>query len=243
MRLPSALLFALFLAGCGSDPQPTRPDEPHAGNFADVRTLFWTDQIGFGSAFVSERRCADGAFVTREHLQSCDSLDAETPAFWADVALETLPDGKSSRAFIEVGRGHEPAGSPVRLVLERGAAGRWTRARPGGSPEDLAAFDGCDDLEIEHDHATSTVAVRRLALKPGETKDLDRLLVRLPGADLERVKRRLTRLDETTYSWEGLGPDGAPAWRIDLTVDAAGTVTAFAAPGLQQRVVRDRVIR
>lgn len=242
-RLALAAALACLFAGCGSGPDADSKDQPHAGNFSDVRTVYWTDQVGFGAGFVAERQCTDGAFVTREHILACDAADTESPAFWADAALETLPDGKTSRLLILGGLGHEPAGSPKRLALERRGSGRWVRLAPDGTPEDLTAFDGCDDVEIEHDHVTAGVVIRRLALKPGETKDVERLLVRLPGMDVERVKRRLTRLDETSYSWEGLAADGSPAWRLDLAVDASGSLVSLAGAGLQHRAVREKTIR
>jgi len=243
LRLSPLAIVISLLAGCGSDPESTHKDELHAGNFADVRTQFWADPIGLGAALVSERRCADGATVTREHLLYRDADDPEAPTFWADIALETLPDSKTSRLFVLAGLGHEPAGSPVSLSLERTSTGRWKRLRPDGASDDLPAFDGCDDVEIQGDHVTPGVAARRLALKPGEPQDVDRLLVRLPGMDLERVKRRFNRADESTLSWEGLGSDGTPAWRIDITTDSAGSPTALNGPRFQHRVVRDKTIR
>ncbi len=242
-RLALAAALAAVLAGCGSEPQTNPKDQPHAGNFADVRTVYWTDQIGYGAGFVAERRCSDGASVTREHILACDATDTETPAFWADAALETLSDGKTSRLLVIGGLGHEPAASPKRLALQRSASGRWSRVGLDGNAEDLPEFDGCDDVEIEQDHVTAGIAVRRLGLKPGEAKDVDRLLVRLPGMDVERVKRRLTRLDETSYSWEGLSADGSAAWRLDLSVDASGALVAIAGPGTQHRAVREKTIR
>jgi hypothetical protein len=237
-----ALLAATFV-GCGGDPEPASHDEPSAGNFTDVRTAFWADPIGFGAALVSERHCSDGATVTREHLLFHDPDDAEAASFWADIALETLPTGTTSRVLILAGLGHEPAGSPASLSLVRTSSGRWKRLRPDGTAEELPAFDGCEDVEIQGDHVSAGVAIRRLALKSGEPKDIDRLLVRLPGLDLERVKRRFNRADETTLSCEELGADGSPVFRVDITTDAAGTVTALNAPRFQHRVVRDKTIR
>ncbi|MCC6740800.1 MAG: putative glycolipid-binding domain-containing protein [Planctomycetia bacterium] len=238
-----ALLASALAAGCGSTSDTASRDELHPGNFTDVRTTFWTDQVGFGAGFVAERRCADGATVTREHILSCEPPEASTPAFWADVAVETLADGRTSRALVLAGLGHEPAASPRRLALERRASGRWARVSPDGSSEDLPAFDGCDDLEVEQDHVTAAVAARRLALKPGESRDLDRLLVRLPSLDVEKVKRRLTRLDESSYSWEGLSADGSPAWRLDLAFDTSGALQSVAGAGFQHRAVREKLIR
>ncbi|MEK7468997.1 MAG: putative glycolipid-binding domain-containing protein [Planctomycetota bacterium] len=242
-RFTHLALIAGLLPGCGSDPETTHKDELHPGNFTDVRTLFWADPTGSGAALVSERRCADGASLTREHLLFRDAADPDAAAFWADIALETLPDGRTSRLLILAGLGHEPAGSPASLSLERTSSGRWKRHRPDGSAEDLPAFDGCDDVEIQGDHVTPGVAVRRLALKPGEPQDVDRVLVRLPGMDLERVKRRFNRTDETALAWEGLAPDGSSAWRIDVATDSTGAVTSLTAPGFQHRVVRDKTIR
>ena len=242
-RLTHLALLAGLLAGCGSDPETTHKDELHAGNFTDVRTFFWADQIGLGSALVTERRCSDGSLLTREHLLVRDADDPDAAAFWGDVALETLPDGRTCRLLILAGLGHEPAGSPASLSLERTASGRWKRLLPNGSAEDLPAFDGCDDVEIQGDHVTPGLAIRRLALKPGEPQDVDRLLIRLPGMTLERVKRRFSRTDEASLSWEGLAPDGSSAWRIDIATDSTGAVTTLNGPRLQHRVVRDKTIR
>jgi len=230
----------LLLSGCSSDGD--KPVEMAKGPLVPMRVMFWSDATVSGDGHVAERRLADGSRMTREHLVGIDPAVADMPAFWADVSVETAPDGTVARILILAGIGVELASAPRRLDLVRSAAGRWSSIRKDGKTTELPELDGCDDAEIAGDHASISLPVRRLALKAGESKDFDRALVRLPHLDFEKVRRRLTRVDETTWTWEGLGKDGSPASRIDLRADASGTVVEMTGEGLHRKVVRDTAI-
>ncbi|MBI2920046.1 MAG: putative glycolipid-binding domain-containing protein [Planctomycetes bacterium] len=239
---PLLLAFTLLLASCSGDENAGPKAEYGKGPFRPVRVTFWQDPENAASGHLTERRLADGSVIAREHCVGLDPLATQDPAFWADLAVESDSTGKVARVLVTAGVGEEAASNPLRLELTRAAGGRWSRSRPGGGWDELPALDGCDDVEIPAAHATASLPVRRLALRAGESKDLDRVLVRVPQLDVERVRRRLTRLDETMYAWEGLGKDGTSAWRVELRADGTGAVLEQSAEGLHRRVVRDTTI-
>ncbi len=111
-------------------------------------------------------------------------------------------------------------------------AGAWTTAAGEARP-DLA---GCLEVDISATPFTNTLPIRRLALQPGESRDVPAAYIDVADATVSRAPQRYTRLeaetagDGATYRYEGLLWD----FRATLPVDGDGLVTDY--PGLFRRV-------
>lgn len=239
MRL-ALLLTSLLAAGCGGDKPKNGSDAGIPPSFSRVRVLLWSEPEG--ASHLTLRQTSDGATIAREHVVAHIPASPDAPAFWADLAFDAAPSGHLTRFLAYAGSGPEPASRPRFLELARSDSGRWSRSDANGRSEDLPQFDGCDDAETPHDHFSATLAIRRLSLEPGASADLDRILVHVPDLGVERVRRRLTRLENRLYAWEGLSKDGAVEWRRELTVDDGGVVTEIASGDSRRRVARDTVL-
>ena len=68
--------------------------------------------------------------------------------------------------------------------------------------------------------------IRRLALKVGESAQVNAAWVRFPDFTLELLEQTYTRLGENSYRYES----GGGKFRCDLKVDASGLVLDY--PGL-----------
>lgn len=119
------------------------------------------------------------------------------------------------------------AAAPALALLADGA-GRWWTA--GGAA--LPALDGCVDVDFAFSPFTNTLPIRRLALAPGEGRDLTVVYVTAPALrpepDRQRYRCRDTGAAGGLYGFES---DGFTA---DLPVDVDGLVLDY--PGLFRRV-------
>lgn len=119
------------------------------------------------------------------------------------------------------------AGARQRLTTD--GAGPWFRA---GAP--LAVLDGCLDVDINVTPFTNTLPIRRLALKPGTSAEINVVYLSVPELHFRAVRQRYTCLDLTPeggrYLYEGL----ATGFKAEITVDADGLVIAY--PGIWKRV-------
>lgn len=116
------------------------------------------------------------------------------------------------------------------LLLRSDAPGIWLD-RAGRVMRDL---DGCLALDLSATPFTTTQAIQRLALAPGDAQDL--LVVSVDGADLavRPVRQRYTCLARDAaggrYRYESL----TSGFAVELAVDADGLVLDY--PGLWRRV-------
>lgn len=154
----------------------------------------------------------------------------------ADSLLVALHDGLPFRArytvrcdgdwrvrAVRVALLDDPA--PALALLADGA-GRWTT--PDGTP--LPALDGCRDIDLSATPFTNTLPIRRLALPPGASRDLDMVYIRLPALRVDPDPQRYTRLGDRLYRYESRDS----AFTADLPLDADGLVLDY--PGLFRRV-------
>jgi hypothetical protein len=116
------------------------------------------------------------------------------------------------------------------LRLSSDGAGHWADA----SGARLAALDGCLDIDITVTPFTNTLPMRRLALAPGESREILVAYVSVPELTVRPVRQRYTHLTQTdagaTWRYEGL----ESGFRADLAVDADGVVRDY--PGIWRRV-------
>ncbi|HEV2238134.1 MAG TPA: putative glycolipid-binding domain-containing protein [Ktedonobacterales bacterium] len=120
------------------------------------------------------------------------------------------------------------AGRGLRLTSD--AAGHWS----DGAGAHLPALDGCEDIDITVTPFTNTLPIRRLALAPGESREILVAYVSVPELTVRPVRQRYTHLAQTdsggTWRYEGL----ESGFRADLTVDADGVVLDY--PGIWRRI-------
>ena len=109
-------------------------------------------------------------------------------------------------------------------------AGRWTTA----SGDALPVLDGCIDVDISATPFTNTLPIRRLALHPGEARDLDVEYVSVPDLAVMLDGQRYTCLERGTQGGLYVYASLDSAFRADLAVDADGLVLDY--PELFRRV-------
>jgi uncharacterized protein len=88
---------------------------------------------------------------------------------------------------------------------------------------------GSADLDLAFSPATNLLAIRRLALAPGESATVRSAWLTFPELTLEPLEQLYRRTGPFTYSYDA--PDHGVA--VELEVDAAGFVVRY--PGLWER--------
>lgn len=124
----------------------------------------------------------------------------------------------------------------VRVALTRGAESRElnlvtdAQHRWWSEGEELAQVAGCIDIDISITPSTNTLPIRRLALRPGEARDVTAAWVKFPDLTVEPLPQRYLRTEEGRYRYQSRGGD----FTADITVDDMGMVVRY--PPLWERV-------
>lgn len=151
----------------------------------------------------------------------------------ADSVVVGIRDGKPFRVRYQIDTNQdwqvqhlrvEPlnAGGKV-LALRSDSDGQWLKA--DNTP--IAELDGCIDVDLSATPFTNTLAIRRLALQPGQSVDLKVVYIAIPEMEVRAVPQRYTCLEINSqggiYQHEGL-------WRkfsVELLVDRDGLVIEY----------------
>jgi uncharacterized protein len=109
--------------------------------------------------------------------------------------------------------------------------GSWT----GPDGQTIEYLKGCLDVDVMATPFTNTLAIRRLGLAVGESREIEVAYVRIPDLELSRARQRYTCLEKNgegaRYLYESLEGD----FKAELTVDVEGLVLAY--QGLWERVI------
>lgn len=109
------------------------------------------------------------------------------------------------------------------LSLQSNGEGHWWR--DGG--EALPALTGCVDVDLSATPFTNTLAIRRLALQPGEVQEISVVYVSVPDLEVRAVPQRYTCLELNSqggiYRYEGLYRN----FTVELLVDRDGLVIEY----------------
>jgi hypothetical protein len=101
--------------------------------------------------------------------------------------------------------------------------GRWTDERG----EEIAALEGCMDVDLSVTPFTNSLPIRRLPWEPGKSRELEMAYVRLPAFELSRARQRYTCLsrdeDGARFLYESI-PSG---FRSEIVTDADGIVVSY----------------
>jgi uncharacterized protein len=104
--------------------------------------------------------------------------------------IQIAPEGHPASADLTL------SGGP-HLALERSTAGQWTIH---GVP--AAQFAGCTDVDLRLSPSTNTIPIRRLALRIGDSAEIQAVWVDVPSFDLRVIAH-------AKYSKSpGFAPDG-----------------------------------
>lgn len=110
-----------------------------------------------------------------------------------------------------------------KLQLKSNGAGQWQQG--DGTP--IPELDGCIDVDLSATPFTNTLAIRRLTLQPGNTRDLSVVFVAVPEMEVRPVPQRYTCLETHSqggmYKYEGLLRN----FSADLLVDRDGLVIEY----------------
>jgi hypothetical protein len=124
----------------------------------------------------------------------------------------------------------------VRVALTRGAESRELnlvtdeQRRWWNEGQELEQVAGCIDIDISITPSTNTLPIRRLALRPGESRDVNAAWVKFPELTVEPLPQRYVRTDEGRYRYQSRGGD----FTADIDVDEMGLVVRY--PPLWERV-------
>jgi uncharacterized protein len=110
-----------------------------------------------------------------------------------------------------------------KLQLCSNGAGQWQQG--DGTP--IPALNGCIDVDLSATPFTNTLAIRRLALQPGDVQDLSVVFVAIPEMEVRAVPQRYTCLETNSqggmYKYEGLLRN----FSADLLIDRDGLVIEY----------------
>jgi hypothetical protein len=116
------------------------------------------------------------------------------------------------------------------LMLQADGDGKWH----DGESRPLTDLQGCIDVDIMCTPLTNTLPIQRLALIPGEFREITVVYVSVPDVAIRPFRQRYTRLDDADgqrrYRYESLGS----GFTADLTVDSNGFVIDY--PAIWRRV-------
>ena len=124
----------------------------------------------------------------------------------------------------------------VRVSLTRGVESRELNLvtddqhRWWNEGDELAQVAGCLDIDISITPSTNTLPIRRLALRPGESRDVNAAWVRFPELTVEPLPQRYVRTDKGRYRYASRGGE----FTADIDVDEMGIVVHY--PPLWERV-------
>jgi hypothetical protein len=152
-------------------------------------------------------------------------------------AVACSPDWTSRGVHIALTRG----ATTRHLKITAGEDQRWWQSveevprggddgRRRSCPVEIPAVAGCRDLDLAFTPATNILPLRRLALAPGESRDLTAAWIRFPGLSVEPLAQRYTRLDEHRLRYESR--DGS--FTAELEIDELGLPVRY--PPLWERV-------
>ena len=111
------------------------------------------------------------------------------------------------------------AGSqPIKVEVYTDTARRWSIN--GREAPDVA---GCVDFDLSFSPSTNTIALRRLALNPGERAEVRSAWLRFPELTLEPLVQSYARTGDSAYHYESSGGE----FVTDLEVDSAGFVVRY----------------
>lgn len=123
----------------------------------------------------------------------------------------------------------EATGSHAVHMLADGVGG-W-RDEAG---QTIAALQGCVDVDIMLTPLTNTLPIRRLALAPGESQEINVVYIAAPDLNVRPFAQRYTRLDDANghqrYRYESL----VSGFTAELPVDDDGYVVEY--PGIWRRI-------
>jgi hypothetical protein len=105
------------------------------------------------------------------------------------------------------------------LALTTDGEGNWT----DGAGRTIPYLTGCLDADISATPFTNTLAIRRLALEPGESRELQVAYIAVPELQCELLVQRYTRLEPYLYLYEGV----ASGFMAELPVDDTGLVLDY----------------
>jgi uncharacterized protein len=108
------------------------------------------------------------------------------------------------------------------LVLSTDGTGQWWN-----NDSLVSELEGCIDVDLSATPFTNTLAIKRLALQPGESRDLSVAYIAIPEMEIRSVPQRYTCLEINSqggiYKYEG-------RWRgfsVELLVDRDGLVIEY----------------
>jgi hypothetical protein len=105
------------------------------------------------------------------------------------------------------------------LHLRSDGEGHWL----DGERQDIPYLRGCLDVDLSVSPFTNTLPIRRLGLRPGESRDLHVVYIALPELTCELAGQRYTCLEEGLYRYENLDS----GFRADLPVDEDGLLLEY----------------
>jgi hypothetical protein len=116
------------------------------------------------------------------------------------------------------------------LMLLADGDGNWQ----DGESKTLTDLHGCIDVDLMFTPLTNTLPIQRLALVPGESREISVVYVSVPVVAIRPFRQRYTRLDDADgqrrYRYESL----ESGFTADLAVDSDGFVIDY--PAIWRRV-------
>jgi hypothetical protein len=110
------------------------------------------------------------------------------------------------------------------IILDSDGSGHWTTERGAVA---LEALDNCLGVDLSMTPFTNTLAIRHMALKPGESRDLQVVAIDVPELTVAPAPQRYTCLDLSPsgglYRYEAL----TGSFTCELRVDADGLVLDY----------------
>jgi hypothetical protein len=187
-----------------------------------IRSVFWRplDEIGLEHLLLTvspERIAADGSILQTK---------AGHGPFRARYHIEAQPDWTMRSCEIRV---EEPGRAERRLALDVDAGGAWRNEASGAR---LPALDGCREVDIQVSPFTNSLAIGRLRLGAGDSREILAAYITVPELTFAPARQRYTRTGPKLYCYESLGTD----FRAELPLDEDGLVLDY--PGVFLRVER-----
>ena len=170
--------------------------------------------------------------IALEHFEFRQRADAIGLSGTILMVDDTLP----LRAEYQIRCDRAWSTQSVRVTLTRGTESRELdlvtdeQHRWWSSGQELKQVAGCIDIDLSITPSTNTLPIRRLALRPGESRDVSAAWVKFPELTLEPLPQRYLRTDEGRYRYQSRGGD----FTADIDVDDVGIVVRY--PPLWERL-------